>query len=85
MDILDYIYLNGEKVEKPLPSTDTKTDVAGYFKSPSGAVLSKDHESLAAYKKIKADKLKLNRLEDEVAAIKSDLDEIKTLLRGLAK
>jgi hypothetical protein len=80
MDVLDYIFINGERKEKPLPSYDTKTDANGYFKAPSGAVISKDNESLLAYKKQKSEKLRLNRLEEEVTAMKNDIAEIKALL-----
>lgn len=85
MDVLDYIYINGEKKAQPLPSTDVKTDMHGFFKTPTGAVVSKDDESLQAYKKNKAKQIQLNTMKNDIDQLKADLSEIKELLKGLAK
>lgn len=85
MDVLDYLYINGEKKANPLPKTDTKTDVFGYYKTPSGAVVSKDEESLLAYKKTKAKNAQLNNMKKDIDQLKSDISEIKELLKGLVK
>lgn len=85
MDVLDYLYINGEKKANPLPKTDAKTDVFGYYKTPSGAVVSKDEESLLAYKKTKAKNAQLNNMKKDIDQLKSDISEIKELLKGLVK
>jgi hypothetical protein len=85
MDVLDYLYIHGEKKVTPLPLEETKTDVHGYYKAPSGAVISKDFESLNAYKKNKAKNAELNTMKDDIAQLKNDMSEIKELLKGLVK
>lgn len=85
MDVLDYIYINGERKAKPLPATDAKTDVNGYYKTPTGAVISKDTESLQAYKLRKRKNAELNTMKKEISDLKQDLTEIKELLKGLIK
>jgi hypothetical protein len=83
MDILDYIYLNGEKKPPPPPKKDTKTDVPGYYKTPVGAVVSKDYEGLKAYKARKMKQVELNTMKNDISELKQDLAEIKELLRGI--
>lgn len=85
MDVLDFLYINGEKKVKPPPEVDTKTDAHGYYKTPSGAVVSKDKESLEAYKKNKAKNLQLNSMKKDIDQLKNDITEIKELLKGLVK
>ena len=85
MDVLDFLYINGEKKVDPLPKNDTKTDVTGYYKTPSGAVVSKDYDSLDAYKKQKAKSIQLNTMKNDIDQLKSDISEIKELLKGLVK
>lgn len=85
MDVLDYLYINGEKKVKPLPKTDTQSDVHGYYKTPSGAVVTKDEESLKAYKMRKAKNTQLNTMKDDIDQLKNDMAEIKELLKGLVK
>lgn len=85
MDVLDYLYINGERKVKPLPKTDAKTDVHGYYKTPTGAVISKDEESLLAYKKNKAKNIQLNTMKNDIDQLKNDISEIKELLKGLVK
>jgi hypothetical protein len=85
MDVLDYLYINGEKKVKPLPKTDTQSDVHGYYKTPSGAVVAKDNESLNAYKIRKAKNAELNTMKNDVNQLKNDMAEIKELLKGLVK
>lgn len=85
MDVLDYLYINGEKKANLPPTVDTKTDVHGYYKTPSGAVVSKDKESLNAYKKNKAKNLQLNSMKNDIDQLKNDMTEIKELLKGLVK
>jgi hypothetical protein len=85
MDVLDYLYPNGEKKVEPLPKKDTKTDVEGFYKSPSGAVISKDNDALRQYKLRKFKDNKLNTMEQKVSKIETDISEIKELLKGLIK
>lgn len=85
MDVLDFLYINGEKKVNPPPPVDTKTDAQGYYKTPSGAVVSKDTESLQAYKKNKAKNLQLNSMKKDIDQLKNDITEIKELLKGLVK
>lgn len=85
MDVLDFLYINGEKKVNPPPPVDTKTDVQGYYKTPSGAIVSKDTESLQAYKKNKAKNLQLNSMKEDIDQLKNDITEIKELLKGLVK
>lgn len=85
MDVLDYLYINGEKKVAPLPVSDTKSDVHGYYKTPSGAVVTKDNESLNAYKMRKAKNAELNTMKNDVEQLKNDMAEIKELLKGLVK
>lgn len=85
MDVLDFLYINGEKKAQLPPPVDTKTDAHGYYKTPTGAVVSKDQESLQAYKLRKAKNAQLNSMRKEIDQMKSDLSEIKELLKGLVK
>lgn len=85
MDVLDYLYFNGEVKAKPLPQRDTKTDAHGYYKTSAGAVISKDDESLNAYKLQKAKNAQLNKMRNDIDSLKNDLSEIKELLKGLVK
>lgn len=85
MDVLDYIYLNGEKQVRPLPDKECPTDVNGYYKTPTGAVISKDAESLSAYKIRKAKNTQLNTMKNDIDQLKNDMSEIKELLKGLVK
>lgn len=85
MDVLDFLYINGEVKQKPLPHQDTKTDASGYYKTPTGAVISKDMDSLKAYKVNKAKSVQLNTMKDDIEHLKNDISEIKELLKGLVK
>lgn len=85
MDVLDYLYINGEQPKKQLPKEDTKTDVQGFYKTSVGSVICKDNESLDAYKKRKINISRLNKLETDVTSLKSDISEIKELLKGMVK
>ena len=80
---MDYLYINGERTEKPLPKVDTKTDKSGYYKTPTGAVVSKDYDSLKAYKLQKSKNAQLNSMKAEIEEMKSDLNEIKQMLRQI--
>lgn len=85
MDVLDFFYINDEKKNAAPPSVDTKTDVSGYYKTPAGAIVSKDTESLEAYKIRKAKNRQLNIMKKDIDQLKNDITEIKELLKGLVK
>lgn len=85
MDVLDFLYINGEKKVDPPPLVDTKTDCYGYYKTSSGAIVSKDVDSLRAYKLQKAKSVQLNTMRNDINQLKNDMSEIKELLKGLVK
>lgn len=63
-----------------------KTDVPGIYKNvATGALINKDNKALEAYKKRKLKENKLNAVEQDIADLKNDMQEIKSLLRGLVK
>lgn len=64
---------------------EMKTDVPGIYKTSDGALINKDNTALAAYKARKEKEKRLDKLENDLSGLKNDMDEIKTLLRGLAK
>lgn len=86
MDVLDYLYVNGNKpIINQIPEKESKTDYDGYYKTPTGAVICKDNESLSAYKLKKAKNLQLNSMKEDIDQLKNDITEIKELLKGLVK
>ena len=60
-----------------------KTDVPGVYKDGDGVLINKDNEALRAYRHQKLQRNKYSEIEEEVKVIKSDLHEIKELLKGL--
>jgi hypothetical protein len=60
---------------------DVKTERQGIFRTPEGLLVNKDNDGLRAYKAKKAKEKKIYEVEAEVVAIKSDLAEIKELLK----
>lgn len=58
-----------------------KTDVKGIYKESEGILLNKDNTALQQYKANRAQNSKLNNLEGEVSDLKSDISEIKELLK----
>lgn len=64
---------------------DRKTEKPGIYRSPEGFLINKDNEALAAYKKRKRKEQAVDLLQDQINEIRSDLDEIKDLLKGLAR
>lgn len=58
-----------------------KTDVKGIYKESEGILLNKDNTALQQYKANRAQNSKLNNLEREVSDLKSDISEIKELLK----
>lgn len=85
MDVLDFLYVNGGAPDVAPPKKETKTDVEGYYKTPTGAVISKDNEALQAYKLKKAKNAQLNSMRKDINELKNDILEIKEMLKGLVR
>lgn len=71
---------------------EEKTEVPGLYKVSEGILINKDNDALVAYKAAKAKNKKLKDLESQIFELKendkkiqNDLEEIKNLLKGLAK
>lgn len=64
---------------------EEKTEVQGFFKVDESTVINKDTEALDAYKKRKKKVQKINQMEEDIADLKSSVEEIKNLLKGLVK
>lgn len=62
-----------------------KTEVQGIYKASEGVFINTDNSALIAYKKRKEQAGKLETLENDIHTLKSDLQEIKELLKGLVK
>ena len=65
-----------------------KTEVSGIYKVREGVLINKDNEALQAYKRKKLRENNINEIEiikDNIQSLKSDLEEIKNLLRSLVK
>lgn len=61
------------------------TDVPGIFKTSEGVLINKDNDALKAYKIRKIKENKLNIIESDMNQLKTDMLEIKELLKGLLK
>ena len=64
---------------------DKKTEKPGLYKTAQGFLINKDNDALNAYKKRKRKERALDDMQEQISDLKSDLDEIKALLKGLAK
>jgi hypothetical protein len=64
---------------------EQKTEVPGVYKVSDGVLINKDNTSLQAYKAQKRRLKKIDNIEEEISSLRKDMDEIKTLLRGLIK
>jgi hypothetical protein len=64
---------------------EAKTDIPGLYKTSEGFLINKDNNALAAYKAKRSRDQELHQLKEEVTSMKSDLTEIKELLKGLVK
>jgi DNA-binding transcriptional regulator YhcF (GntR family) len=65
--------------------TFQKTEISGIVKAGEGVLLNTDNESLNSYKLRKEKEKKLKRFELDLNSLKSDMEEIKNLLKGLVK
>ncbi|NDB60107.1 hypothetical protein EB001_16900 [bacterium] len=68
-----------------LKMKERPTDVPGIFKTSEGVLINKDNDALKAYKIRKIKENKINIIESDMEQIKTDMHEIKELLRGLLK
>jgi hypothetical protein len=59
--------------------------VPGIFKPSEGVLINKDNDALKAYKIRRSKEAKFNIIESDMEQIKTDMHEIKELLRGLLK
>lgn len=66
-----------------IPEPDRKTDRPGLYKTAQGYLINKDNEALAAYKKRKKREQTVEQFQDQLNGLKSDMTEIKELLKGL--
>jgi len=62
-----------------------KTELPGYYKVDESVVINKDNDALITYKKKKMKDIKLVKLENDISSLKSDMEEIKQLLKGLSR
>jgi len=65
-----------------------KTEVSGIYKVRDGILINKDNEALQAYKrkKLRENNIKeIENLKEDMVSLKSDIQEIKDLLRSLVK
>ena len=62
-----------------------KTEYPGIYKEREGVLINKDNDALTAYKKMKQRQINIQSLKKDVDDLKSDISEIKELLKGLAK
>jgi hypothetical protein len=63
----------------------SRTEHPGIYKEREGVLINKDNHALSAYKKLKQKEINLQGLKQDVDDMKSDIAEIKELLKGLAR
>lgn len=62
-----------------------KTEVPGIYKVRDGVLINTDNSSLAAYKNKKKRDKRVDEMQEDIQTLKNDLQEIKDLLKGLAR
>jgi peptidoglycan hydrolase CwlO-like protein len=62
-----------------------KTEAPGIYKERDGILINRDNEALAAYKKRLRKERSIDHMQEEMAELKNDIQEIKDLLKGLVK
>jgi hypothetical protein len=62
-----------------------KTDVHGIFKERDGVLINKDDEGLIAYKRRKQQLKKMDFLETEINTLKTDIAEMKEMMKEMIK
>jgi spore coat protein CotH len=63
----------------------SRTEYPGIHKEHEGVLINKDNHALMAYKKLKQREVNIQELKQDVDDMKSDIAEIKELLKGLAR
>ena len=64
---------------------EQKTEVPGIYKVTEGILINKDTEALKLYKNKKQRERRIDEIQNDVASLKDDIQEIKQLLRGLSR
>ena len=62
-----------------------RTEFSGIHKEREGILINKDNHALSAYKKLKQKEINIQSIKNDVDDLKSDIAEIKELLKGLAR
>jgi len=62
-----------------------KTEVPGIYKVREGVLINTDNDSLKAYKNRKMRENRIDEMQEDIHSLKNDLQEIKDLLKGLAR
>ena len=62
-----------------------KTEKPGIMKVRDGILINTDNDALLAYKKRKQKERRIEEVRDEINALKSDVTEIKQMLKELVK
>ena len=62
-----------------------KTEVPGIYKVRDGVLINTDNSSLSAYKNKKRREVMIDHMHDDMQTMKEELQEIKDLLKGLAR
>lgn len=62
-----------------------KTEIPGVYKVGEGILINRDKDALAAYKLRKEKERRVQVLEQNLNELKTDIEEIKVLLKGLVK
>lgn len=83
MDLIECFYPDREPDKRV--TTETPTEISGFYKTPEGSIINKDIDSLKAYKKKRMKSIELNNMKEDISQLKNDMAEIKELLKGLVK
>lgn len=62
-----------------------QTEIPGVYKEREGVLINKDNDALAAYKLQLQKAKQADSLMQDVSELKRDMEEIKSLLKGLVK
>ena len=62
-----------------------KTEVPGIYKVRDGVLINTDNASLSAYKNKKKREMMIDDMCDDMQTMKQELQEIKDILKGLAR
>ena len=72
-------------MKKQENNTPLPTERNGIYKVGNGVLINRDTEALKAYKTRKRKMNEIETIKEEVSSLKSDMEEIKDLLRSLLK